>query len=68
MWYTTGSSLGPVLFLIYINDDLPNSSEALTFRIFADDTNVFAWSHDAKSLETLINAELKNVKEWCRGE
>ena len=58
-----GSSLGPV-FLIYIND-LPNNSEALTFRIFADDTNIFASSHDAKSLETLINAELKKVKDCC---
>ena len=38
-----GSTLGPVLFLIYIND-LPNSSEALMFRIFADDTNIFASS------------------------
>ena len=34
-----GSSLGPVLFLIYIND-LPNCSNALTFRIFADETMV----------------------------
>ena len=45
-----GSSLGPVLFLIYIND-LPNCSNALTFRIFADDTNVFASAHDLKVLE-----------------
>ena len=53
-----------MLFKIDIND-LPNSSEALTFRIFAGDTNIFAPSHDAKSLETLINAELKKVKDWC---
>lgn len=33
------------------------------FRIFADDTNIFASSHDAKGLETLINVELKN--DWC---
>ena len=59
-----GSLLGPVLFLIYISD-LPNSSEALTFRVFADDTNVFASSCDPKNLETLINAELRKVKDWC---
>ena len=54
----------PVLFLIYIND-LPNCSSLLTFRIFADDTNVFASARDLKTLEQLINNELKNVKIWC---
>ena len=37
----------------------------LTFRIFADDTNVFASARDLKSLEQLINTELKKVKLWC---
>ena len=59
-----GSTLGPLLFLIYIND-LPNCSEKLTFKIFADDTNVFASARDFKSLETLMNSELEKVKEWC---
>ena len=57
-----GSSLGPVLFLIYIND-LPNCSDALTFRIFADDTDVFASARDLKVFEKI--AELKKVKIWC---
>ena len=35
-----GSTLGPLLFLLYIND-LPNCSNKLSFRIFADDTNLF---------------------------
>jgi len=59
-----GSSLGPLLFLIYIND-LPNCSSLLTFRIFADDTNVFALALDVKSLEQLINTELKKIMLWC---
>ena len=61
---TQGSSLGPFLFLIYIND-LPNCSEFLSFKIFADDTNLFASAKDIKSLELQMNLELKKVKEWC---
>lgn len=59
-----GSSLGPLLFLIYIND-ISNSSEKLSFRIFADDTTIFASSANLSDLECLVNSELRKVSKWC---
>ena len=67
-WDLQDGTRGPIWRITICRNginDLSNSSEALTFRIIADDTNIFASSHDAKSLETLINAELKRVKDWC---
>ena len=59
-----GSTLVPLLLLLYI-DDPPHCSETLTFRMFADDTNLFASARDLKSLETLINSESGKVQVWC---
>ena len=45
-----GSVLGPLLFLIYIND-LPRSSKKLTFYPFADDTNIYYESNNPDLLQ-----------------
>ena len=58
-----GSVLGPLLFLIYIND-FKNCSRLLDFHLFADDTNLFASHKNISDLEILINKELVNVNEW----
>jgi hypothetical protein len=58
------SILGPLLSLIYIND-LANCTKNLNFRIFADDTNIFATSNNGAELEKLINSEMDEVKRWC---
>ena len=58
-----GSVLGPLLFLIYIND-LPNISEVLNFYLFADDTNIYYEAGSMKQLESVINKELKKLYTW----
>ena len=60
-----GSSLGPLLFLLYINDFRLCLSET-SFGHFADDTFIIYNSKKAKTIETIINTELKHVVKWLR--
>ena len=58
-----GSVLGPLLFLIYI-DDFHNCSELLDVHLFADDANLSFKHNDINILESEINSELANVHIW----
>ena len=58
-----GSILGPLLFLIYIND-LPDSLEYSSARMFADDTTLTASGKTISDAEVAINNDLANVKQW----
>ena len=60
-----GSILGPLLFLIYIND-LCNVSKVLDFILFADDTNIFFSHRNEDYLQNTLNVELDNVTNWCQ--
>lgn len=59
-----GSVLGPVLFLLYIND-LANLLIRGKFTIFADDTTILWRALDSVSLHRIISEDLRLVKTWC---
>ena len=63
------SILGPLLFIMYIND-LPNASNIFHSIMYADDTNLSAslqsikWINPNETIDTLINKELSKISEW----
>ena len=57
------SIIGPLLFLVYIND-LPNCLNEGIPRMFADDTNISFSSNTLSDLEHLINFELQSLNRW----
>ena len=57
-----GSILGPLFFLIYIND-ICNASTISEFILFTDDTNIFFSGNKLASLVNVINSEMKNLSE-----
>ena len=58
-----GSVLGPLLFLIYIND-LNQAIKFCKFHHFADDTNLLHFSKSMTKLNKYVNLDMKNLTDW----
>ena len=54
-----------MLFILYIND-FRNSSNLLSFLLFADDSNIFFSHRNPQYLLDTINAELHSVTDWIK--
>ena len=59
-----GSILGPLLFLIYIND-IHNSVPERNIKLFADDANIFLHSKTVEESVKLTQTCLANIQRWC---
>ena len=58
-----GSVLGPLFFLVYINDLADNLVSDV--RLFADDTSLFTIVYDETVSAQVLNSDLKTIEEWA---
>jgi len=59
-----GSTLGPLFFIMYVND-LPKCS-SFSIKLYADDTYLCLAHGDLKQFKLMVNNELIKVDEWMR--
>ena len=60
-----GSTIGPLLFLIYVND-LPRVSDKVAFTLFADDTVLTAHSSNLQQAALTVQRVLADIAAWCK--
>ena len=58
-----GSVLGPLLFLVFIND-ITNVVNHCNLRLFADDTCLFIEVDNREQAALKLNEDLKNIQKW----
>ena len=59
-----GSTIGPIMFLIYIND-LPSVLEHSSCIMYADDTVLYCGNEQVRNVRKLLQADLCKVQDWC---
>ena len=58
-----GSIIGPLLFLLYINDIVENITSSI--RLFADDTSLYIIVDNPTEAANQLNSELSKIHQWA---
>ena len=64
MWGTSGINHWPTI-ISSLHNDLAIFSDMLSFRLFADDANIFCAAKTPKDLEAVMKPELQKVINYC---
>ena len=60
-----GSILGPLLFIVFINDIIFQAKFSNLY-IYADDTSISCYDTNVNSLNAKLNQDLNNIEKWCQ--
>ena len=60
-----GSILGPLMFLLFIND-LPLYTEPINTNLYADDTTLFDMGISRLAIESNLQIALNSLSKWCK--
>ena len=60
-----GSILGPLLFILYIND-IQNCTKTVSILLFADDTSVLYSHSNIKILQETLQIDMNKIAEWLK--
>ena len=60
-----GSTVGPIMFIIFIND-LPGVLESSNVLMYADDTVLYSSHQDSKIVRRRVQKDLDKVQRWCK--
>jgi len=59
-----GSVLGPLLFLLYINDIVKVICDNCEIRLFADDALIYVTGYSSQEINESLNKQMKKIEEW----